>query len=211
MSKGQKSKQPVSIFWLVVIAVVAVIVVSQIARADECAGKSSACSNQNVSIAGDNSDALGIGFSSPSFGVAVAQCVATESRNFAFGAYGHQKVVVNYWCVGSSLYQMGKYYGAALALCKKTDLGKLYPSQDACLKDLSAPPAEVMAAPIVAYDDAELEELVAAELEDYQMLVSDMQAKIANLDNYEPVQRTIVQQIPVLTESQRSQLQALKQ
>ena len=216
MSKGKKERQPFNIFWLVVLAAMCVVIIADVSRADEissgrdCAGKSSACANQLVDIAGDSSKALGLGFSSPSFGTAIAQCVATEASNFVFGAYGKQKVVVNYWCMGSSLYQLGKYDAAARVWCAKTDLGDLYLSEGECVSALSASPeAPAEEAPVVVYE----EDMHAAEIEEQQMLIADLAAKYENLAAAEPqtqtIERTIV--VPKLSESQRTALAEVKE
>jgi hypothetical protein len=152
------------------------------------------------------SDALGLGLSSPSFGAAIAQCVATEASNFAFGAYGKQKVVVNYWCMGSSLYQMGHHDMAARVWCEKTDLGALYPSIGECINVASRPPETAVAAPVevVSTPFDELEELHAAELEEQQMLLADLEAKIMNLQ--QPQVRTIIQEKERFTPEQAAKL-----
>jgi len=189
MNKGKKEFQPINPLWVVIFAVAIAIIVSQVANAQE-----SFQSNDMNTVGGDigGNDALGIGFSSPSFGAAISQCIATKSENYVFGAFGRQTVIVNYWCMGSSLYQMGKYDAAARVWCQKTDLGDLYPSQGECMKDLSAAPETPIVAPIVegGIEDStfmdqhvEIEDALAAEVEVYQMQMVDMRASIDNLEN----------------------------
>ena len=215
----------VSAWWVVAILVAGMAVIAK-SDAQEtvigdgpCAGRSSACSDQNVlvegvTVGGDKHDALGLGFSSPSFGAAIAQCVATEAGNYLFGAYGRQKVVVNYWCMGSSLRQLGLYDMSARVWCEKTDLGDLYPSIGECINAASTPPQSARDEPVeVSQVVDELEELHAAEIEEQLMLLADMQAKIMNLetelDRAQPPQ-TIIQQVPALSDEQRQALKGLK-
>ena len=153
-------------------------------------------------------ETLALGFSSPSFGAALAQCAGTTAKSFLFGLYGQQKIGPNYWCIGSSLYQMGKYQAAAFVLCGKAGLADAYPTHGECIKDLSAAPQE-------PEDDVE-ESFVFpdnhdAELAQQAMALADMEAKLAELQSYEPEQKTIIQNRPLLSESQRSALKELKQ
>ena len=198
MTKGPKQYQPINPLWLVLVALAVVVIVSQVANAQH---EVDVRQSNDMNTATGNvlgGDAIGVGFSSPSFGAAIAQCIATEASNWAFGAYGKQKVIVNYWCMGSSLYQMGRYDAAARVWCHRTDLGDLYPSRSVCMESLSEGPVE---APVVVVEGgiensafmdqhAETEELLAAEVEEYQMLVVDMQAKLDNLAI--PVIQTVI-------------------
>jgi len=98
--------------------------------------------DNSVSISGSR----GYGVTQGSFSAAMAQCMASEGRGF-FIIYNEQTVVENHHCVGMSLYQMGKYYSAALRICKRTDQGQLYPGgEEECIADLRVPPFDPNAA-----------------------------------------------------------------
>ena len=216
MSYKNPQLEKKKIDWLNVAAIVATVVLFLLLIGSAFAQDDNFQSNDmntqtagNVSTGGN--DALGLGFSSPSFGAAVAQCVATEASNYAFGAYGKQKIVVNYWCVGSSLYQMGKYYGAALALCRKTELGDLYPSEDECMSDLSTPPetpVTVVSEPLVA-EYREEEDVHAQMILDQQMQLLDLASKYDDLSERRPENRVVYQ--PYLSPEQRAALAEVKE
>jgi hypothetical protein len=58
------------------------------------------------------------------------------------------------------------------------------------------------------YEDEheELEDLHAAEIEEQQMLLADMEAKIANLESSQRISQTVVREVPLLSDSQRAKL-----
>lgn len=212
MSKGRKERQPFNIFWLVVLAAMCVVIVADISRADEissgqnCAGKSSACLNGGDSVA--------IGLGSPSFGAAIDQCLSTKSQTWLWGIWGNQDSESNYWCMGAQYRQLGLYDAAARVWCSKAGMNSLYSSHQECMSALSAPPEQPREAPVVAarLDDA-VEDLHAAEIEEYQMLVADMQASYENLTAAEPqvVERTVVQEVERFTDDQRVRLAEIKE
>jgi hypothetical protein len=217
MTKGRKEHEPVRLFWFVVLVAMIAVLVADISRADEissgrdCAGKSSACANQlvdvPVNIAGDSSKALGLGFSSPSFGVAISQCLATKSSNWVFGAYGKQSVVSNYHCMGLAYLQAGMLTAGEYILCTHTELSDM-PDCSAAVGEFSrlVAPEPVETANT---DDIDAEYYAQAEMiEDQQMLIADLAAKYENLAQAEPrtIERTVVQQVPALSEKQRMAL-----
>ena len=189
MSKGQNEFQPINPLWVVIVAVAIAIIVSQVANAQE-----SFQSNDMNTVGGDirGSDALGIGFSSPSFGAAISQCVYTKAQNWFWGVWGNQDIGPNYHCMGLAYLQNGMLTAGTLYLCGHTELGELGDDCPAAVAEFSRQvlpeqPVDASEGGIEnsAFMDqhAEAEELLAAEVEEYGMLMLDMRASIDNLEN----------------------------
>lgn len=180
-----------------------------VTNAGDCAGRSSACADlntvvdvQGATIGGDNHKAVGIGLSSPSFTAAISQCVATEALSLAFGAWGKQKVVANYHCMGLAYLRSGMFNAGEYILCTHTELSHM--GEDECKAAVKqfVLPIVTEPEPEPSAELLELEEYHEERLEEQQMLIADMQAKIMNLETeleteLAQVPEPVVQQVVV--------------
>lgn len=174
----------------------------------DCAGRSSACADMTVG----GSDAFGLGLSSPSFGAAISQCVATEASNWIFGAYGRQKVVANYHCMGLSYLRSGMYDAGEFILCKHTELSDM-PDCPAAVAQFNMA-VQAMPEPEVAEEKhEELEQIHDAQLSELMALqawATVAQMQIAELEQ-EPAVQTVVREVPFIDAKKRAALEELKE
>lgn len=156
----------------------------------------------NVSTGGNKSVALGNVLGD----VDIAGCLG--STQWSTPVYGKQKLVVNWVCVAEFYLQYQQPELAAMALCN-TEILKEFETEEECeqahqfLTQAVLPPPPVAAAP----DHDEEEDYHAEQM----MLYEDMQAKIRNLEERKPVQKTVIEQKPFLSDEQRAKLRELKQ
>jgi len=123
-------------------------------------------------------DAWGIGFSSPSFGAAISQCVATKASNWFFGAFSKQGVISNYHCMGLAYLRAGMVTAGEFYLCGYTELSELGDACPAAVAEFQ----RVIAPPPSDDDDGE-EEYHAEQMAEQAMMYEDFQAKIRNLED----------------------------
>ncbi len=180
MSKGPKEFQPINPLWVVIVAIAVGVLVSQVASAT---GDNRGPVTQEVDIAGDSSKALGIGFSSPSFTAAINQCIATEAENWFFGAYGKQKVVPNYHCMGLAYLQAGMIDAGEYILCKHTELSEM----PDCEKSVSQYVPRGTPEPVTGFEDyieqhEEEEGAHVSQLQAQQIMISTLSDSLDNLE-----------------------------
>lgn len=190
--RGDRKNHPVNILlYLVGLVIILTIGVLEAHGQHKCQGGHN-CNDGSIInvdassapiIGGD--DTIGIGLSSPSFTAAINQCLATESTNYAFGAYGKQRVISNYHCMGLAYLSAGMIEAGEYILCNAEN-GPLSGMPD-CESAVSqyVPRVDLPAKlPVYNYDDhIEEEENHVSQLEDQMMLMSDMQAKLENLED----------------------------
>jgi len=189
--------------WTALIIVVSVIALAS--QANASGDRVTQSNDMNNQTTGDvattlntgGNDALGIGFSSPSFTSAISQCLATKSSNWLFGAYGAQKIVSNYHCMGLAYLSAGMTTAGEYILCTHTELSNL-PDCESAIKEFkfpSAPPPDANAEGGSNLSDvleqfAEDDQYQREQYEEQMMLVADLQAKYDNLASADPVQVT---------------------
>ena len=154
----------------------------------------------NVSTGGNKSLALGNVLGD----VDIAGCLG--STQWSTPVYGKQKLVVNWVCVAEFYIRYQQPELAAMALCN-TDILKEFPSEEECEQAHQFLAQAVVAA--VSESDDEDEEVHDA-LHSTNMM---LQAEIEELrELYErrptqaPVQRTVVEQKPLLSDDQKARL-----
>lgn len=163
----------------------------------------------NVSTGGNRSFAIGI----PGLGdVDIAGCLGSEQWTLLVG--GKQKLVINWVCLTEFYLRNGQPELAAQALCN-TEVVKEYATEEEC-EEAHGFFADVVLA--MAVKDSKEEDEEEEYHEEQMQMYEDMQAKIRNLEAElakpkpvpRPVQKTVVEQKPLLTAEQRAALLEIK-
>ena len=169
--------------------------------------------NVNTDVAGGpvnvehKSESLGIGLSNSLGDVDIAGCLG--STQWATPLFSKQKLTVNWPCLAEFYLRNGKPELAAMAICN-TEVVKEFETEAACEAAhdfavlLEAPP------PVAEHDrDDELER----RLEISQAYTAELESRVNDLETLaqrSPVQKTVVQQVPVLSDEQKAKLAQLR-
>ena len=154
-----------------------------------------------------NSDSFALGLSNGLGDVDIAGCLG--STQWATPLFSKQKLTVNWPCLAEFYLRNGKPELAAMAICN-TEVVKEFDTEADCeaahnFTVLVAAPPE----PVEHYRDDELER----RLEINQAYTAELESRLNDLESLAqraPEQRTVVQQMPVLSDKQKSALAQLR-
>jgi hypothetical protein len=151
----------------------------------------------DVSVAGDKSKSLGLGFGRSSFDVDINQCMGSTSWDTIVG--GKQKLVINWVCLSEFYLKTGQPELAAVAICN-TEILSEFDSEAECeaAHDFFVEVAEAL--PVV---ENNLEE---EEFHHQQMLMQ--QEYEERIEQLEQSRRVVVQQ-PYLSDEKKQKLREI--
>jgi len=141
--------------------------------------------------------------------VDINDCLASKQWNTPL--FGRQDTAPNLWCMGESYDARGLYKMAARMRCKIQLIRSDFATDEDCWAENTVTPQPI--AEREDRHDVDEEQLHVEQEQRYQVLNEELEQlkQIINRPAPKPVQRTVVQEKPLLTPEQRSALLELKQ
>jgi len=206
MKTGEPKR--ISLYWAVAFAIIAAVVIHDIARADDdhhCQGNSCNGSDGDVTATLSGGDLIGgdintggnksVVLAPPGLSdVDIAQCLGSTSWSLIVGA--KQKLVLNQVCMAEFYLKRGRYDLAAQALCNQPEILMEYKTEVACEIDHDFSPT-ITAQP-VSEDYVTEDELDVADAQinsNIENLVAQVYERIEALE-HKPAPRPRVVQAP---------------